>query len=200
MNTEERIKLFENELSTFEDKDYRDFAEYCLARVPDYFFTIPASSTGKYHPNYCLGEGGLVRHTKAAMQIGEYLFECGTFAGSSFVYNTKDVIRLCLMFHDCCKQGTTNSGSGHTEFEHPLMAQEFMINCYKDYQDTCNDIGLYENDLDFNSIASHMGKWNTSKYSNITLPIPIFADERFVHTCDYLASRKTIEINLKKFL
>lgn len=197
MNTEDRISMFENELNTFEDKDYRDFAEYCLARVPNYFFTIPASATGKFHPDYCLGESGLVRHTRATMQIAEYLFECGLI--EEFTPAKRDTIRICLLFHDCCKQGITDKGSGHTEFEHPLMAYNFIVSCCKQYQETHYIIGM-DADSDFSSISSHMGKWNTSKYSNIRLPVPEYSDEKFVHLCDFLASRKGIEINLKIFL
>lgn len=42
--------------------------------VPMDFFTQPASSSGKYHPSYALGVGGLVRHTKAAMIMAKMLF------------------------------------------------------------------------------------------------------------------------------
>ena len=37
--------------------------------LPNYFFEVPASSTGKYHPEFALGDGGLIRHTKVAVRI-----------------------------------------------------------------------------------------------------------------------------------
>ena len=40
--------------------------DFLIHKVPDYFARIPASATGKYHPNYALGYGGLVRHTLVA--------------------------------------------------------------------------------------------------------------------------------------
>ena len=46
-------------------------------------------------------------------------------------------------------------------------------------------------------IESHMGKWNTNKYSKVELPIPNNELERFAHRCDYLASRNYLNI---KFL
>ena len=63
-------KLFEVELTYLKSDRIR---KACLAMtklLPDYFYEVPASSTGKYHPSYSLGEGGLLRHSKAAMRIG----------------------------------------------------------------------------------------------------------------------------------
>ena len=37
-----------------------------------------------------------------------------------------------------------------------------------------------------------MGKFNTNNYSDIVLPIPNTVTEKFVHMCDFLASRKQI--------
>lgn len=47
----------------------RKFVQTMLPAVPPYFYTVPASSTGKYHPRYTLGSGGLLRHTKAAIKF-----------------------------------------------------------------------------------------------------------------------------------
>lgn len=58
MTQNERVAVFSAELQLIKNQDLRAFAEYCLARVPEYFFTIPASSTGKYHPPFSLGRGG----------------------------------------------------------------------------------------------------------------------------------------------
>ena len=42
--------------------------------LPEYFFEVAASSTGKYHPVYALGVGGLVRHTIAAVEIANEMY------------------------------------------------------------------------------------------------------------------------------
>ena len=45
-----------------------------------------------------------------------------------------------------------------------------------------------------NCIHSHMGKWNTDyRTKREILPKPKTVVEKFVHTCDYLASRKYLE-------
>ena len=39
-----------------------------------------------------------------------------------------------------------------------------------------------------------MGRFNTSEYSDVILPIPKTPEQKFVHMCDFLASRKVINI------
>ena len=39
-----------------------------------------------------------------------------------------------------------------------------------------------------------MGEWNESKRSSVVLPKPETDIQKFVHMCDYLASRKDIEV------
>ena len=72
--------------------------------LPDYFFEIPASSTGKYHPDYALGKGGLLRHTKAAVRIAYELLgdEC---IGNKYTSNEKDLMIMALVLHDGLKSG-----------------------------------------------------------------------------------------------
>ena len=55
---------------------------------------------------------------------------------------------------------------------------------------------MSNDDADFicKVIESHMGPWNKSEYSDIILPLPKTKFERFVHMCDYLASRKFLDI------
>ena len=44
-------------------------------------------------------------------------------------------------------------------------------------------------------IASHMGKWNVSNFSDVVLPIPSTSTEKFVHLVDFLGSRKCLEVD-----
>ena len=67
--------IFKVELDKFKDNDIRVSAETILEMMPDYFYEIPASSSGKYHPAFSLGDGGLVRHVKVAMRILEEMFK-----------------------------------------------------------------------------------------------------------------------------
>ena len=89
MNKQE---VFENEIVLIKDEDIRDSLRTLIDKIPDYFFTIPASSTGKYHPLYATGDGGLVRHTKAAVRMANELF--GIY---KFPDRTKDLILLSIV-------------------------------------------------------------------------------------------------------
>lgn len=93
----DKAEVFADELSFIQDGEKREIIKSLIRQVPDYFFEIPASSTGKYHPKYALGEGGLVRHTKAAVRIANELLRLEMFKGLSKI---KDEIIGALLLHD----------------------------------------------------------------------------------------------------
>lgn len=171
----------QEQLNLIKDHNIRVFVEEFLQEeVPEYFFTMPSSTTGKYHPKYTLGEGGLVRHTKAAVTIAYELFEIISFSEVE-----KDIIIASLILHDTFKCGDRDT---HTKHEHPEIASMHIQKFGTLDKGVRNQIS--------NAVKRHMGKWNTSKYSSIVLSIPETKLQRFVHMCDYLASRKCIEVEL----
>ena len=66
-------QVFKTELEWIQDEKVNAFATAAVNALPEYFYSVPASSTGKYHPAYATGEGGLVRHTKAAVMFAHEL-------------------------------------------------------------------------------------------------------------------------------
>lgn len=203
MNKEQRVEVFAKELSWITNSELRNFAEHCLAEVPDYFFTIPASASGKHHPTYALGQGGLVRHTKAAIGIFHQLckadidlyYLADVFSDDLITREQlDDEIIVALMFHDCMKLGNTD----HTVHEHPLLAAAFIEN-QAIKQNFHNGMAISRI---ASSIRSHMGKWSISRFSCFMLPTPDGGDwqAKLVHLCDYLASRKCIEYNFGAFI
>jgi hypothetical protein len=165
------------------DNRYIHVAYYCLLQAPDYFWSIPASSTGKYHPKYALGEGGLVRHVKATIRIANELFNLEQF---NFSDREKQLIKVALLLHDCYKNGI--NGSEYTVDEHPIIgAKQFMENS----RYVMNAIDrLFVSGC----ILTHMGKWNKTREGKIIMPKPFTRAQKFVHLCDYLASRKFLEV------
>ena len=97
-----RLKIFETELQYIKNPKIKEFTQKAIEKLPEYFFSVPASSTGKYHPSYALGDGGLVRHTKAATRIAVELFRMDCFKYSE---DEKDMIVASLILHDGCKSG-----------------------------------------------------------------------------------------------
>ena len=68
------IRYLINEIHYIKDFHLQNLvASYLIEYVPDFFWEIGASSTGKYHPAFSQGEGGLVRHTKAVVAFANEL-------------------------------------------------------------------------------------------------------------------------------
>lgn len=180
--------VFETELNYIKNERIRESAKFLLEKLPDYFYTMPASTSGKYHPAFSLGEGGLVRHTKAAVRIAVELFRDSIFNTFEYGEKTQDLIIMTLLLHDGFKQGKEDAG--HTAYDHPLIAAHFVFeNITKLPMDALDALQVKR------LIASHMGPWNTDKTGKIVLPVPKCDDEIFVHLCDYMASRNFLNIN-----
>ena len=178
-----KYKVFEKELSYITDDRLRENAKTILNNLPDYFYKIQAASTGKYHPNYALGDGGLVRHTKAAVSFANNLFNIYKLDN-----HTKDLIIISLLIHDGLKKGFIEEK--YTRFDHPLLIGELLLRIKDNL--TLSDDEIKEISK---NVSSHMGRWNTSDYSDIVLPLPLTLTEKLVHMCDFLASRKQINFN-----
>lgn len=179
----QKDKVFIDELKWIQSDELRAFAAAVVQKLPDYFFDVPASSTGKYHSSSCLGPGGLVRHTKAALILANDFFRMDIYP---FSQEQKDCILIALLFHDGWKHGDVTR-SKYTSFDHPLVAVKHIEEFYTD--PTIPTITNSQKDLIASAMSSHMGKWNTNTHSSVILPIPESAVQKFVHFCDYCASR-----------
>lgn len=182
-----KVKYFEKEISYIKDESKKRDIAYLINLLPDYFFLIPAASTGKYHPKFANTVSGLVKHTKVAVRIAYDLFE----TVNSFSDEDKDLILMALLLHDGLKKGLVEEK--YTRFDHPLLVSHLIL-------ENANHL---EMDIDSvrkmcTLIESHMGKWNTSKYSKVELPVPTTEMQRFVHRCDYLASRSYLNVRFLK--
>lgn len=152
-----------------------------LKVVPDYFYTIPSSSSGKYHPEDELGEGGLIKHVLKTVKVADILAPAYQLSE-----NELELCKTALLLHDCCKSGKKEN-SGHTEFLHPNYAAELILESNKHNKYAKKVTKL---------VKSHMGIWNTSKYCRGKLNKPKTKLEKFVHMCDFIASRKELIIEL----
>lgn len=188
LDKKSKVECFKSEIELIKNKDYIDDFKTLIDLIPDYFFTVPASSTGKYHPKFSLGDGGLLRHTKAAVRIAFELLN-DPCIGNKYTNNEKDLMLMALTMHDSVKSGIPKEE--YTRFDHPLLASKLI----KENKDKLKNIKDKELDLMCRVIESHMGPWNTHPYTKEeVLPIPKDKYENFVHMCDYLASRKYLNI------
>ena len=182
---ENKLRAFDKYLCNIQTEEVAQLAHACVQRLPEYFFHAPASSSGKYHPKYALGDGGLLRHTQSAMLIAITLF--GNDTVQQFSQLEKDCIIVALCLHDGYKQG---DNAGHTTFNHPIAVVEYLESELPKLVNNPYWEAIKE------GIVSHMGQWNTSKYEDTVLPLPTTSIQRFVHLCDYLASRKFLNVDL----
>ena len=188
------FRLMLDEIDTLQDIDNRRFAYALLSNVPDYFFSVPASSSGKYHPKNDLGNGGLVRHSiGVARMLGHLLEPDGYY---DFDDEQKELLKIAALFHDCMKSGTQEEYEKNscTKFLHPLYAANFImtvaIECGYPYEKA---IFIYD------AVIAHMGQWNTNKNEvGSKLPTPVSPGQRILHLADYLASRKDINITVEE--
>lgn len=180
----DKESIFNEEYSYIKNEEYKKDIKFLIANLPDYFFEVPASSTGKYHPKYTLGEGGLVRHTKAAVRLAYELLSNPTIGGK-YTDREKDLMIMSLLIHDGLKSGKEKSK--YTKIEHPLLVCDFI-------KDNMDNLLMEDEDIEFmcSVISSHMGPWNKDFDGNEVLPVPKTKYQNFVHMCDYLASRKVL--------
>lgn len=188
---EDKLKLFINEINDIKDLQLRAFATELIANADDYFFSVPASSSGKYHPPFDLGDGGLVRHTRCVVYMAQCVAESMIFSDYD-----KDLLTISALVHDIKKQG---SGVGkHTVWEHPILAKEYVLETYKK-----DNFGISEESIMkiCGAVLSHMGKWgNFNEYArdNEPLPLPSNEFEKALQIADYISSRREItEFNFR---
>ena len=180
-------EVFKKEINYVKDKSLRGDLETLIELLPDYFFEIPASSTGKYHPDFAAGKGGLVRHTKVAVRFAYELLSNGT-VGCKFSDHDKDLIIIALTLHDGLKCGIDHEK--YTRFDHPLLVSKYIMENKDKLKMEIDDIRKV-----CLMIETHMGEWTYDNYhKKEVLTKPRTAEQRFVHMCDYLASRKFVDV------
>ena len=185
--TEQQNNMVASILATIINEDIREFAKVLVEGLPNYIWEVGASSTGKYHPAYSLGEGGLMRHQIAVVRFLNFFFELEQY-NTLFSSREMDLMRVAGLVHDGRKSGEQSDyeRSKFTKFDHPIQ----MANVIRSYD------GKYLNhdEIEFiaHCIASHMGQWNTDRKSSIVLDKPKDGYQFFVHLADYLASRKDL--------
>ena len=193
--TEERLKFVEPVLNTFENKDIKEFAIVLLDGMPEYIWHVGASSTGKYHPAYSLGEAGLMRHQLAVVRFLNFFLELEQY-GSKLTSRERDLIRLSGLVHDARKSGTQEDyeKSKYTKFNHPVLMADVVRSFDGEY------LNHEEIELVADAISKHMGQWNTDKKSDVELPKPNNKFARMVHVADYLASRKCLTMDFSDYV
>ena len=172
---------FTRELDLIVDEDLRMVVKsYLNEQVPTYFWEIGASSSGKYHPGFSQGKGGLVRHTKAVVMFAEELLRMSSYAYMKDEY--KDYVIAACIVHDTAKYGMSEEMNKEEYKNHAPNAAKL----FKMWAESC---GYPVSEFMLNAISAHMGQWSTEKEDR-----PFTNIDRCVHMADYMASRSFIDI------
>ena len=180
---------FIKEYNYIKKQKYVDNLKIMVDLLPDYFFIVPASSTGKYHPEFSLGNGGLLRHSKFAAKLAYEMYNDESITGT-FNQDEKDLMVFALLIHDGLKSGLKKEE--YTRFDHPILMANYI-------RDNKEKLTLTDGEIEFiaTCIETHMGPWTTDYKGNEVLKKPVNKYQKFVHMCDYLASRKFIDTKYK---
>ena len=174
-------KFFTREINLIKNEDFKSFMrEFLDNYVPSYFAESGASSSGKFHPKFSQGEGGLIRHTKAVVMFAEELLRM-----SSYMYmkdDYKDFVIMACIAHDTAKYGLAVYDKKEYP-NHGKNAAKLLNMAWYEY------FGIEAPEYLLSAIRSHMGQWTTDKEDR-----PFTNIDRCVHMADYMASRSFIDI------
>lgn len=198
----EPYNVFGPELSCIQNTHLRDFAIECLNVAPKYFWTIPSSFSGKYHPVEELSIGGKVLHTKKCFIL------CKTWAEmQGFEQLTIDILLVASLLHDMCVAGTeyTKEEELHTLPNHAFLVRP-LIEKHGIHSKFFNDLGLkkvYEPIMRI--IECHMGRWTPEDKIDLVKEYCKEYNENYKEaykaivgliTSDYFSSRSFVHVEI----
>ena len=193
MTREEKIAVFQPYLDEFETDKMRLYCTDMIEKIPDYIFTMPSSTSGKYHNATQCQPHGQIYHIIMFAEIMNYRL---ALKGNQEKFKSpaqRDAMRCVPFFHDALKCGT--DGGQWTVHEHPMLAGTWVreTNVEHDIEDNIKEAIA-------RMCERHSGEWTSSKKSKVVLPEPENAMELFCHECDILSSRNNIDMQPPEYL
>jgi len=179
--------VFAEELAAIDSSFVKEFVIECFDKLtPSYFWTGPASSSGKHHPKMSNKKHGLVLHVKLCVWWGRKIAQ-------SYERCNMDIIIAALLLHDLQKFGTAVDKDGkpnlaeYSSAHGPMLAMQIenmLANQNKTYEYGTISIIIA-------AIAMHMGKWTNQTLSHKWKDMLRKNNNvEIVHLADYMASRK----------
>ena len=188
----DKVKVFEELLNKFETDEIREYCTDMIKEIPDYIFTIPSSTSFKYHNKTQCQPHGQIFHILMFAEVMNYVLGL-EYVKEKTNERQRDCLRCTPIFHDAIKCGL--NGSQYTVHEHPMLAGEWVRNTSVEH-DVDADTKAYIARL----CESHSGEWTSTKRSKTVLPKPENDEQFFVHMCDYLASRSNLDMTYSEEL
>lgn len=181
----EKLAPLIDEINLISDEAIKLFVRSALMKA-DFFWDIPSSFSGKYHPNDERGPGGNVLHTKRVVRIASVMSE-----SYSLSIEERDVVIAAAILHDICK-GHKPGDSNEPCYDpmHPYAVSKFIEKCRAEdrkHADASSST-LYLSEEVVQSILRlvrcHLGPW-----SPVPETYPITYLDFILHLADNVASK-----------
>ena len=197
-------EVFKDELAMIGDEAIKKFVLAAFEMVPIYFWTEPCSSTGKYHPRWNQGQGGIVRHTKVATFYASELTRAMVLTKEEVMRTGfgeklyQDVVVAAMLLHDGWKHGPNYDGTFASMPANNCECHgvEWANHLYK----TLVEPTVAKGEVPFKfkallrGIAGHMGIWTgitrSQYWPNHQKDSVVQKVCNVVHLADYISSRK----------
>ena len=182
----DKRKICELLTAKFETQEFKDYFLDMCEHIPDYIFTMPSSTSGKYHNAKQCEQYGQLYHVFMFQSILEHLLR---LKHNKELYPTpqeRDAMRCVPMFHDAVKCGW--EGSRWTVVEHPILASDWVLNTNVEH-----DIQYKYRNMIADMCESHSGEWNKNRSGQVIMSEPRNEREFLIHECDILASRPDLD-------
>lgn len=185
--------VFKELLDQFETEEMRLYCEDMIEHIPDYIFTMPSSTSGKFHNATQCKPHGQIYHIIMFGAIMNYrlALKCNKAKFNNPIH--RDAMRCVPIFHDAVKCGW--NGSAFTVHDHPMLAGAWVRETKVEH-----DIDDRIKEMIARMCERHSGEWTSSKRSKVVLPEPETEMEILVHECDILSSRSDIDMQPSKYL
>ena len=185
--------VFKELLDKFETEEVRLYCEDMIENIPDYIFTMPSSTSGKFHnATQCLPHGQIYHIIMfGAIMNYRLALKCNKEKFNNPIH--RDAMRCVPIFHDAVKCGW--NGSAFTVHDHPMLAGAWVRETKVEH-----DMDDEIKEMIARMCERHSGEWTSSKRSKIVLPEPETEMEILVHECDILSSRSDIDMQPSDYL
>lgn len=186
MNKKEKQKIFESLSKNFETEQFRLYYLDMVAEIPDYIFTMPSSTSGKFHNATQCQTYGQIYHIYMFDSILNHRLRLKM---NKKIYPTpeeRDAMRCIPALHDAVKCGW--NGSRYTVQDHPMLAAKWILETNVEH-----DIPMEYKQMIADMCEAHSGEWNKSRSGKVIMSEPRNQREFFIHECDILASRADLD-------
>lgn len=178
-----KSEYFRKDIEKLHNPVYQEFITHYFDHVvPEWFWRASASSSGKYHPKFSQGEGGLVRHSRAVFYFTN---EGLRMWDTEFTEKEQDWALMAALVHDCAKYGMTNVFEKSAFRFHDVNGADLFEDAWLHYFQYPAPEPLLD------CIRGHMGKWASKPELK-----PKALLTQIVFNADYFASRKDIDFSI----